>query len=364
MLKVKLVAVSLCILIANSLFLSISTAATTIDQTTIDAAKARIVEACPVRWEDHSQSLVLPTLASDVIWEDTADRTAFVTYMTSLLQEIGSTDNPEDIADDVGSVAAECATHRTALLDMLLVKEPNDIVISMRAMKRNLDELASAGKDGLTQENAARDCKTIKAAFPDSSDGTYWIDVTAGNSNDAVEVFCDMTFDGGGWTFVAFFADKPLNQPVEALKFFENAVGTYQSSRVITPDHYSLGILPELDDTEMIIVGANPDIQSAKAVKRFVQVSYDPHAPMFNFGPIPCTPSNFQFKTYFPDYVTGKSGTDQHCTDKYWTIKAKTTNNGDFGIMRLRDALSYIEVSPWVHNTTQQNISNNWFYVR
>ena len=243
MVKLKSTIISL----STSLLLAGNVYAAAIDQVAIDAVKVKIVESCPVRWEDHSKALELPTLASDVIWQDADDRAAFVAYITDVVTELGSANNPEDLADDVNTVAAECATHRTALLDMLLVKEPNDLVLSMRAMKRNLDELAAAGSDGVSRETAAKDCKAIKTAFPESTDGPYWVDVNGGSSNDAIEVFCDMTTDGGGWTFVAFQAYKALNDPVEMLSFFNTAVGDYQITRIATEDHYSLGILPELN---------------------------------------------------------------------------------------------------------------------
>jgi len=260
MVKLKSTVLSL----SASFLLASNIHAAAIDQVAIDAVKTKITQSCPVRWEDHSKALELPTLASDVIWQDANDRSEFITYITDVVTELGSANNPEELADDVNTVAAECATHRTALLDMLLVKEPNDLVLSMRAMKRNLDELAAAGSDGVSRETAAKDCKAIKTAFPDSTDGSYWIDVNGGSSNDAMEVFCDMTTDGGGWTFVAFQAEKTLSLPVEMLSFFDTAVGDYQVSRTVTTDHYSLGILPELNDTEMMVVGRNSNPETSK----------------------------------------------------------------------------------------------------
>ena len=299
---------SIILLLLSSAYAGLASAMTSIDQSTIDAAKARIVEACPVRWEDPSSLLTIPTLASEVIWENEADRTAFINYMTAVLQEMGSTASPTDFADDVNSVAAECATHRTALLDLLLVKEPNDVVVGMRAIMHNLDNMVQSGRDGSIRETAGRDCKTIKAAFPDSSDGTYWIDVTAGNSNDAIEVFCDMTTDGGGWTLVSYISASDYARASSGFHtFFHTALGTYDVNRQNVPQHFSLGILPELDDTEMMVTLNSPDPLLAYNNKRFVRFRYSKTVPMFNFGPLPGT-NSFMEQSYDIENPTFKEG--------------------------------------------------------
>ncbi|MGH1429323.1 MAG: fibrinogen-like YCDxxxxGGGW domain-containing protein [Arenicella sp.] len=353
-----------------STLVSTTASATEVNQATIDAVKEKIVASCPVRWEDHSKSLVLPTLASDDIWENADDRSAFVTYITDVLTELGSSNSADDLANDVNTVAAECATHRTALLDLLLVKEPNDLVLSMRAMKRNLDELAAAGSDGASRETAAKDCKAIKTAFPESEDGAYWIDVNGGSSNDAIEVFCDMTTDGGGWTFVAYASGSETNIAENGFhSFFNEAHGQYDVNRLVAAEHFSIGVLPEINDTEMMVTIGSPDPLSAYENKRFVRFRYKPTAPMFNFGPIPGTDS-FMEQSYQINSPVFKPGSIRAVSASspytYWGANSEYYSLMFYGGSSRKGIA--IGSAVWYRGNEPRNAVdgslNAWFYVR
>ncbi|KAL9962638.1 hypothetical protein ACROYT_G031758 [Oculina patagonica] len=57
-------------------------------------------------------------------------------------------------------------------------------------------------RSGRGREDAARNCKELKAQIPSTSSGKYWIDPDLGSTDNAFEVYCDQETDSGGWMLV------------------------------------------------------------------------------------------------------------------------------------------------------------------
>ena len=56
--------------------------------------------------------------------------------------------------------------------------------------------------NGLTSATASTSAWQIKQDYPNSTDGLYWIQTANINSGTAVQIYADMTTNGGGWTLL------------------------------------------------------------------------------------------------------------------------------------------------------------------
>src|SRR5262249_12720268 len=103
--------------------------------------------------------------------------------------------------------------------------------------------------------NCAPSCKELKALTPNLADGPYLVDPDgpAPTSQPPLTVFCEMTTDGGGWSFVSHYGAG-----TSGARVFSTALGAYQPGRTGSAT-YSLGILPVLGGTRMMITLDTPD---------------------------------------------------------------------------------------------------------
>jgi hypothetical protein len=61
---------------------------------------------------------------------------------------------------------------------------------------------AVTSKDGKTAANASTSAYQIKLDYPSSTDGFYWIQNPNINSGVAIQIYADMSTNGGGWTLI------------------------------------------------------------------------------------------------------------------------------------------------------------------
>ena len=92
------------------------------------------------------------------------------------------------------------------------------------------------------------------AANPQLTDGIYLIDVDGEGPNAAIDVYCDMTTDGGGWTLiVAQFESNPTSSWNEGIQGdYDPTLGSSKSFALSTselPSHTQTSFGKGLDPT-------------------------------------------------------------------------------------------------------------------
>jgi hypothetical protein len=164
--------------------------------------------------------------------------------------------------------------------------------------------------------NCPVSCRDLQRVLPAAADGVYGIDPDgAGSGTRApVSAWCDMTTDGGGWTFLGHWSRTSAH-----VRLFDRPVGTYDPARGSGPA-YGLGILPALDDAEMMIAFDDPSPTRAAAANHLLVVRHDAADPNFNRGPWPCyayPPFSYRLQP------SGSFGAEGHwqCTDDTWGLR-------------------------------------------
>ncbi len=178
-------------------------------------------------------------------------------------------------------------------------------------------DLYNGGRTGTTAQNAGDDCKQILDDGHSTGDGVYWLDPDGGSTGNAFQTWCDMTTDGGGWTFFAH-----VNQNYgTANNLFNANSGTFSASRVDTNATYSRGgsIIPHIGGTQMMVTLDTPDAASANASNKIVFFQYASGHAAFNTGPMPCNGlgSGFSYKTQIGGGYSG-GGLNGSCVSTSW----------------------------------------------
>jgi len=104
-----------------------------------------------------------------------------------------------DHQQEIGSTNIEIAP--------MISLEPgkNNYTISIEFSSRSIEHL-----NGKSQKNSGKSCAYIQNKNLSWGDGIYWVDLDHNKNTLPVQVYCDMTDDGGGWMLYA-----SINEPQE-----------------------------------------------------------------------------------------------------------------------------------------------------
>jgi hypothetical protein len=100
----------------------------------------------------------------------------------------------------------------------MAVSTSSNLGLTGTAKNKNLRNAVGTPRDGQSAETAARSAKELLQSGYNTS-GIYWINPYGVYNDVAIQVYCDQTYDGGGW-MMAFAYQKSQNIVAEVSSYY------------------------------------------------------------------------------------------------------------------------------------------------
>lgn len=107
----------------------------------------------------------------------------------------------------------------------------------------------------------ARDCNAILSRYPSSENGVYTVDPDGSGDVPQLEVYCDQTTDGGGWTVIDYSRSNTWQQHYTSFRLISNNQAAIPDISVSTTYHRAW-FVPANEGTQFRISPACADVTS------------------------------------------------------------------------------------------------------
>jgi len=117
---------------------------------------------------------------------------------------------------------------------------PDEIQAVHDADRNQMPPNALLARDGLSAQTAAVDCSRLLTDHPQTESGVYWLDPDGADGEVVpVEVYCDMTTDGGGWAII--FRQEVPNMNSTEIDYTVNAAWLRSTDHQVLIAHRFVG---------------------------------------------------------------------------------------------------------------------------
>ncbi|MCK6546720.1 hypothetical protein L6R52_12790 [Myxococcota bacterium] len=138
-----------------------------------------------------------------------------------------------------------------------------------------------------TSAQPGTSCGDILGKNPSATNGVYWVDTNGGSTSDALQVYCDMTRDGGGWSLVLQnnSAVAPGPDPTFAqVQTDRNVTGTFSTNLAAFDLFLGVQHWAPLGDRMRVEVGTTPASITKQAIYAYTMGASPGYALTFGTG--------------------------------------------------------------------------------